>query len=135
MAHAILGYQGVCKNIHGHSYELHVTVTSGEKNQEYIPAPGFVIDFKELKKIVTVAVIEEFDHKLVLSRDYLAENASIQSLENLVIWEVEPTAENLLIYMQRTLRSKLPSTVVLVELKLFETKNSYARWINTPTGN
>ena len=63
MAHAILGYQGVCKNIHGHSYELHVTVTSGEKNQEYIPAPGFVIDFKELKKIVTAAVIEEFDHK------------------------------------------------------------------------
>lgn len=135
MAHAILGYQGVCKNIHGHSYELHVTVTSGEKNQEYIPAPGFVIDFKELKKIVTAAVIEEFDHKLVLSRNYLNENPSIQSLENLVIWEVEPTAENLLIYIQHKLSSKLPSTVGLVELKLFETKNSYARWINTSAGN
>lgn len=135
MAHAILGYAGVCKNIHGHSYELHVTVNSGENEESFVPAPGFVLDFKELKKLVMSTVIGTFDHKLVLSRDYLAKNPVINSQENLVIWEAEPTAENMLIYMQRILREKLPPAIKLAELKLYETKNSYATWINTDTGS
>jgi|CXWL01.1.fsa_nt_gi 6-pyruvoyltetrahydropterin/6-carboxytetrahydropterin synthase len=133
MAHAIFGYAGACKNIHGHSYELHVTVFPDEVDKDYIPAPGFILDFKELKKLVTSSVIETFDHKLVLSRDYLAKNPPIHEQENLVIWEAEPTAENMLIYIQRTLSAKLPATVKLAELKLYETINSYVRWINTNT--
>lgn len=50
MAHAIYGYPGACKNIHGHSYELHVTVSADYKKRSYIPDTGFIIDFKELKK-------------------------------------------------------------------------------------
>ena len=53
-AHAIFGYQGGCKNIHGHSYELHVTVAS--PHDDFIPAPGFILDFKKLKAIVSAAV-------------------------------------------------------------------------------
>ena len=55
MAHAIHGYRGACKNIHGHSYELHVSVGSSKIYEGYFTAPGFVIDFKELKKTVTSA--------------------------------------------------------------------------------
>lgn len=135
MAHAIYGYAGPCKNIHGHSYELHVTVSGGDSIGDYIPAPGFVLDFKELKKMVILKVIDTFDHKLVLSRDYLTQNPDACSQENLFVLEAEPTAENILIFIQRTLTAILPSTVKLVELKLYETKNSYARWINTNTGN
>ncbi len=133
MAHAILGYQGVCKNIHGHSYKLHITVSGGSTSNEYIPAPGFVLDFKELKQIAGSAIVQQFDHKLVLSRNYLAKNPDIGSQENLVIWEAEPTAENMLIYIQKVLRKKLPPAIRLVELKLYETKDSYATWINTDT--
>ena len=57
MAHAISGYSGSCKNIHGHSYELHVTVSSAANEIDFIPAPGFLIDFKEIKKLVTELVI------------------------------------------------------------------------------
>lgn len=135
MAHAILGYAGVCKNIHGHSYELQVTVSSGDTGDEYIPAPGFVLDFKELKKLVIATVIETFDHKLVLSRDYLAKNPDIHSLENLVIWEAEPSAENLLVYMKQILYEKIPDELKLVQLKLYETKDSYAEWIYSNTFN
>ena len=67
MAHAIYGYLGACKNIHGHSYELHVTVTTSEQVKEFIPAPGFIIDFKEIKQVVFASVIQSLDHKLVLS--------------------------------------------------------------------
>jgi 6-pyruvoyltetrahydropterin/6-carboxytetrahydropterin synthase len=135
MAHAILDYQGVCKNIHGHSYELHVTVSGSGPGNEYIPAPGFVLDFKELKQIAGSAIVQQFDHKLVLSRNYLAKNQDICSQENLVVWDAEPTAENMLIYIQKTLREKLPPAIRLVELKLYETKDSYATWVNTEKGS
>jgi 6-pyruvoyltetrahydropterin/6-carboxytetrahydropterin synthase len=52
MGHAIYGYTGICKNIHGHSYELHVTVSAEEEKQDYIASPGFIIDFKEIKKLL-----------------------------------------------------------------------------------
>ena len=135
MAHAIFGYSGACKNIHGHSYELQVTVSSGEEGQSFIPAPGFFLDFKELKQIVNSTIIHLFDHKLVLSRDYLAKIQDLHSQENLLIWEAEPTAENMLVFIQRILRENLPPAIRLAELKLYETKNSYATWINTDTGS
>jgi 6-pyruvoyltetrahydropterin/6-carboxytetrahydropterin synthase len=130
MAHAVHGYAGACKNIHGHSYKLQVTVTSGDNENNYLPAPGFILDFKELKKIVKEAVIETFDHKIVLSEDFLAVKPAMASLENLVTWQVEPTAENLLIYIQRSLEKNFPPGVILVSLKLYETKDSFAEWIN-----
>ena len=129
-AHAILGYPGGCKNIHGHSYELHVTVSGRETEGEYIPAPGLVFDFKELKQLVIESILKKVDHKLVLSQDYIAEHPEISLQENLVIMEAEPTAENLLIYMHRVLSSALPLTVNLAELKLYETKDSFAKWVN-----
>lgn len=133
MAHAIHGYAGACKNIHGHSYELEVTVSGCTTKDEYIPAPGFIIDFKELKQIVTDSIIRMIDHKLVLSQDYIAEHPSIRSQENLVMLAAEPTAENLLIHFQQILLQVLPSGSKLVELKLYETKGSFARWMDITT--
>lgn len=135
MAHAINGYQGACKNIHGHSYELHVTVASTDDHEKYIAAPGFIIDFKEIKKLVFKAVIETFDHKVLLSRDFISANPAFASQENLVTWDTEPTAENMLIFIKQTLAEKFPPEVKLVQLKLFETKDSYAEWINDNTFN
>jgi len=130
MAHAIHGYNGACRNIHGHSYELHVKVTAGNGTSGFIPSPGFIVDFKELKCWVNDAVINEFDHKLVLSDAYLAKNPAIELQENLVKWKVEPTAENLLIYIAQMLGEQFPCNIKLVNLKLFETKDSYAEWTN-----
>jgi 6-pyruvoyltetrahydropterin/6-carboxytetrahydropterin synthase len=130
MAHAIHGYPGACKNIHGHSYELHVKVTAGTSSQDYIPAPGFIIDFKELKHLVSSAIIKTFDHKLVLSGSYLDINPAIKLQENLLVWQMEPTAENLLLYIVKTLRARFPEHIKLLQLKLYETKDSYAEWAN-----
>lgn len=131
MAHAIDGYSGACKNIHGHSYELHVTIALAKESDGYIPSPGFVLDFKELKKIITEIVITKLDHKLVLSNVFIAKQPHFLSQENLVNWEAEPTVENLLIYLQDAITTALPITVILAALKLYETADSYAEWINT----
>ena len=130
MAHAIDGYSGACKNIHGHSYVLHVTVTGKNPVYEYIPPPGFIFDFKELKKIVSAVIIENLDHKLVLSRNFVEKNKSIRGQDNLFIMEAEPTAENLLIYIRDSLKNYLPEGVLLAALKIYETNSSYAEWIN-----
>jgi len=48
MAHAIHEYAGQCKNIHGHSYILHVTVAARLQVEGYIEEPGFLLDFNDL---------------------------------------------------------------------------------------
>ncbi len=128
MAHAIHGYNGACKNIHGHSYELQVTLCAIENTDQYIPSPGFIIDFKDIKKIVQNLIIEQLDHKLVLSSAYLNEHPTILEQENLVKWQMEPSAENILLYTVSILRDSLPSNTKLVYLKLHETKDSFAEW-------
>lgn len=130
MAHAINGYAGACKNIHGHSYELHVTVSGKHADDTFIPAPGMLIDFKEIKKIVQQEVVEKFDHKVLLSHKFLVGNPAFLSPENLVTWQVEPTAENMLLYISSVIKPQLPKGISLVNLKLFETKDSYAEWIS-----
>jgi 6-pyruvoyltetrahydropterin/6-carboxytetrahydropterin synthase len=130
MAHAIHGYEGPCKNLHGHSYELHVTVSCKKEHDYYIPAPGFILDFKQLKNIVKEVVVHVLDHKLVLSEEFLAKNPTLRTQPNLVAWHMEPTAENLLLFIKRSLENKFPEGFYLMALKLYETKDSYAEWIS-----
>src|SRR5687768_4612558 len=129
MAHAIYGYSGQCRNIHGHSYELHVTVSGRFPAKGYIPAPGFVLDFKELKRLVQRNIIDLFDHKVILSKAFIAGNALMALQENLVVFEAEPTAENLLLHFKNQLTGVLPPGISIEAMKLFETKSSYAEWI------
>lgn len=128
MAHAINGYEGACRHIHGHSYQLHVSVSLAKDNSEFISSPGFIIDFKVLKQIVESAVVGILDHKLVLSRDYLSNKPYVELLENLIVWEFEPTVENILLYIKDAVRRELPVDLRLTALKLYETKDSYCEW-------
>src|SRR5690606_9008097 len=98
MAHAIHKYRGNCRHVHGHSYELHITVSAKSTPAEYLPAPGFIVDFKELKQIVSAAVISKLDHKLLLSSAYIDAHPAMRNNGNLLMTDFEPTAENLLLY-------------------------------------
>ncbi|MEI6948767.1 6-carboxytetrahydropterin synthase [Paraflavisolibacter sp. H34] len=128
MAHALHGYEGPCHHIHGHSYELHVTVQPASFTDEYVPAPGFVIDFRQLKELVQSVVLRHMDHQLFLSPAYLQQYGPMGQLSNLEIFPAEPSAENLLLYIARQLRASLPRGVVLRSLRLYETRDSYAEW-------
>lgn len=126
-AHALYGYPGGCSKLHGHSYELHVTVSSGLPGNNYIPGQGMIIDFKEIKKRVG-GVVAALDHKLLLSKEYLIQTSGNFSNDELVVMEVEPTAENLLIYLRSEIALVLPHGFVLQKLVLWETRDSYATW-------
>lgn len=130
MAHAIDNYPGACQNIHGHSYELHVTVAAHDQPVDFIPAAGFIIDFKEIKTLVNATIIRLLDHKLLLSQAFLLQYPSFSEQEYLVKWGVEPTAENILLFIKKILTETLSANIKLSHLKLYETKDSYAEWTN-----
>ncbi len=130
MAHAIHGYEGACRHLHGHSYELQVTVKQSGNGSGFIAPPGFVLDFKVLKGLVHTHVVSLLDHQLVLSKAYLQRHPFLKNAPNLFEWNWEPTAENLLVFVQQQLMPHLPPQVKLASLKLYETADSFAEWID-----
>lgn len=130
MAHALAGYEGPCRHIHGHSYELYVTVTGEPEPDSGSPFFGMVMDFRQLKEIVRQQIIEKFDHALVLHKPTAPEQISEMGefVGRLILVDYQPTSENMLIDFSGRLRSALPAGVDLYSLKLRETVTSYAEW-------
>jgi 6-pyruvoyltetrahydropterin/6-carboxytetrahydropterin synthase len=130
MAHALWGYDGLCKNIHGHSYVLKVTVTGHPITDETDSKHGMVIDFGDLKKVVNRNIVEVFDHSVVLNAR--APIGSIEGINEMFdrknVFDFQPTAENLVAHFARILTGHLPETVRLHSVRLYETTNSYAEW-------
>jgi 6-pyruvoyltetrahydropterin/6-carboxytetrahydropterin synthase len=129
-AHALIGYDGVCSNIHGHSYELSVTVQGNPIPDAGSPKNGMVIDFTDLKKIVMKDIIDLFDHALILPSGF--KKKEIRELGepfgNIVLVDYQPTIENLLIDFAGRIKTLLPPGIKLFSLKLRETANSFAEW-------
>ena len=67
MAHALHGYDGLCKNIHGHSYRLWVTIRGELKHEKGHKKDGMVMDFDDIKKIIIPEIVDRYDHSLVLN--------------------------------------------------------------------
>ena len=127
-AHALDGYEGKCKDIHGHSYHLKVTFLGKPKNDNELSDCGMVVDFGEVKKVVKTYILPIFDHRLILRKDTrFQEIAPINERIRLV--DYQPTCENMLIEIIDILRSQEPKGVKLVKGFLRETANSYAEWL------
>lgn len=130
MAHALRNYDGPCKNIHGHSYRLFVTLAGTPQDGPDNPRNGMVIDFSELKDIVTLQIINVFDHSVTVSADYEKEKLDVfrSMFGNLIVVDYQPTCENLVADFAVRLKQNLPENVILHSLKLYETATSFAEW-------
>ncbi len=129
MAHALLNYDGVCRNIHGHSYQLFVTVKGKPLEEEGHPKDGMVMDFTNLDMAVQ-EIIDTYEHALVLnektSSDAVREIKTFA--DKVVLTPFQPTCENLLLSMVETIQQSLPDFVKLYSVRLYETVSSYAEW-------
>ena len=130
-AHALYGYDGKCKNIHGHNYKLFVTVigspTSDSSNVKF----GMVMDFDDLKKIVKAEIIKEFDHSVIFNKNSPHKKLADDLIKNghkVVLADYQPTIEEMIIDFANKISSKLPSEIKLHSLKLEETETSYSEW-------
>lgn len=130
MAHALYGHDGPCKNIHGHSYVMQVTIIGEPINESSHAKNGMVMDFSDLKKIVKDKIVAEVDHALVLNGN--SPHRNLQNLdtnfEKIVYVPYQPTCENLLFDFKNRIESLLPENVMLHSMSLRETAASYAEW-------
>lgn len=131
MAHVLRNYDGPCRNVHGHSYRLFVTISGVPVADVNNPKDGMVIDFSDLKNIVIRNIINVFDHSVVVSRDFDSDKMEMmaKTFGNTVIVDYQPTCENLVADFALRLNGELPSGIALHSLKLYETAKSSAEWI------
>lgn len=129
-AHALEGYDGPCRNIHGHSYKLSVTVAGAPVADPASPKKGMVMDFSDLKRIVKTNIIDPLDHALILPSDTSLRigGEAGEGFSKIRIVDYQPTSENLLIDFAAKIKELLPEGVSLLNLRLRETANSFAEW-------
>ncbi|MEI8046919.1 MAG: 6-carboxytetrahydropterin synthase [Bacteroidota bacterium] len=129
MAHALKGYDGLCRNIHGHSYELLVTISGIPVSDTDSTKLGMVMDFGDLKKIIRMSIIDEFDHALVLNRESADDfNVDAEMFGRTILVDYQPTSENMIIDFVERIKPLLPENIKLHHLLLRETVTSYAEW-------
>ena len=129
--HAIYGYDGLCKNVHGHSFKLDVTIIGQPINDPDHVKNGMVIDFGDLKTIVNKEIVQPFDHATVLNvkspHKEIADEMESRGHKILRV-SYQPTCEMMIIDFALKLKDKLPNHLKLYSLKLRETETAFAEW-------
>jgi len=129
--HALYGYDGKCKNVHGHSYKLSVTVSGRPITDRNNVKFGMVIDFGDLKKIVKEEIVDQFDHATVFNKTTphieLANELKKRD-HDVILVDYQPTSENMVIDFAERIKRRLPENILLHSLRLQETESSFAEW-------
>ena len=129
--HALYGYDGKCRNVHGHSYKLSVTVIGNPISDTSHVMFGMVIDFSDLKKIVKEEIVNVFDHATVFNKNTphveLAKELKDRG-HNVLLVNYQPTSEMMVIDFAIKIKKRLPDSIKLHSLKLQETATSFAEW-------
>ena len=129
--HALYGYDGKCKNVHGHSYKLYVTVLGTPIADPSHVKYGMVIDFSDLKKIVKEEIVDLFDHATVFNKNTphleLAKILSDRG-HDVILVDYQPTSEMMVIDFAEKINRRLPKNINLFSIKLQETETSFAEW-------
>lgn len=129
MAHVLDGYDGLCANMHGHSYILSVTVIGLPIQQKGHPKLGMVMDFGDLKRIVNPLIVSRFDHAVsVMENTPMHKRLVDAQFARVEVLPFQPTCENMLEYFAEIISAQLPAGVSLHHLKMHETATSYAEW-------
>lgn len=127
MAHALMGHDGKCANIHGHSYTLSVTLIGVAIHDENHPKNGMVMDFADLKHIIKEHIVEPHDHALLLHEhhDILPKEGQTGKVIRV---PYQPTCENMVVKFAEKIIPHLPPNAQLYRLGLQETATSYAEY-------
>lgn len=129
--HALYGYDGKCKNVHGHSYKLSVTVIGTPITDTSNVKLGMVIDFGDLKKIVKEEIVDPFDHATVFNKNtpHIELAKELKDREHKVILaDYQPTSENMVIDFASKIKARLSKEIQLHSIKLRETDTAFAEW-------
>ena len=123
-AHVLTNHQGLCKNLHGHTYRVDISVTQAEDD-----ASDMVIDFKDLKKIATEIICDRFDHAFVYNTQSVGEKEIAAVVEKhgmrTVALPFRSTAENMAKMFFEELKARIAG---VSSVKVWETADSCAEY-------
>lgn len=123
-AHALTNHQGLCKNLHGHTYRVDISVSQREGEDS-----DMVIDFKDLKSIAEAVICDRFDHAFIYNTTSpgeceIAAVVEKNSMRTVAI-PFRSTAENLAKYFFELLIARIPN---IASVKVWETAMSSAEY-------
>ena len=118
--HRLLNYEGKCRYLHGHNGRAIITIEA-----DRLDGRGMVLDFSDIKRVVSGWIDDNLDHRMILHHDDPAVKVLQEMGEPLYLMDENPTAENIarLIY-----RITADSGFPIVEARLWETPNCYAAY-------
>lgn len=129
--HALYGYDGKCRNVHGHSYQLAVTIIGKPIETPGEVKLGMVMDFGDLKKIVKEEIVDPFDHATIFNKNTphvaLANTLATEG-HKVILADYQPTSENMVLDFASKIKTRLPENIRLHSLKLRETGTAFAEW-------
>ena len=124
-AHVLTNHQGLCKNLHGHTYRVDVSVAGDG-------ASDMVMDFKDLKRIATETICDRFDHAFIYNTASAGECEIAAVVEKhgmrTVAIPFRSTAENLAKHFHSLLSVQIPPPLSIVAVKVWETADSCAEY-------
>ena len=123
-AHILTNHQGLCKNLHGHTYRVEVGVAQAPDD-----TADMVIDFKDLKRVAAETVCDRFDHAFVYNTQSEGEREIAAVVERYgmrtVALPFRSTAENLAKMFYAELKARIPG---VSSVKVWETAESCAEY-------
>lgn len=123
-AHILTNHQGLCKNLHGHTYRVEVSVTQRPDSDA-----DMVIDFKDLKRVCADVILARFDHAFIYDGTSPAESEIAAVVEKhgmrAVRLAFRSTAENLARHFFAELAPRVPG---LSAVRVWETPDSVAEY-------
>jgi 6-pyruvoyltetrahydropterin/6-carboxytetrahydropterin synthase len=118
--HRLLNYEGKCRYLHGHNGRVVITLEALELDER-----GMVIDFSEIKSVVSSWIDDQLDHRMILHKDDPVVATLQQMGEPLYLLDENPTAENIARLIYRFTRDH---GFPIVEAKLWETPRCFATY-------
>ncbi|HVW37036.1 MAG TPA: 6-carboxytetrahydropterin synthase [Pirellulales bacterium] len=119
--HRLLNYDGKCKYLHGHNGRAVIAIEAPELDHR-----GMVLDFSDIKRVVSNWIDENLDHRMLLNRDDPAIPALQAMGEPMFLMDANPTAENIAkLIFEFTAAQGFP----IVECRLWETPNCFATYV------
>ncbi len=116
--HRLLNYEGKCRHLHGHNGRAVIRIAS-----ESLDDRGMVMDFSDIKRVVSTWIDENLDHRMILNRADPAVPMLEQLGEPLYLIDTNPTAENIArLIFQFAHRQGYPVT----QVDLWETRSCFA---------
>ena len=128
--HRIPDHNSQCRNLHGHRYALHITLTGAVVKQDGQSDNGMIMDFSDIKAIASKHLVDLWDHAFLVYEKDVVVRQFLDSMPDhkTVVLDRVPTVENLAQIAFDKLKGVFQNEtgLSLIKITLYETPNCWA---------